>query len=154
MGQALEHKWLADASNDDLGDDLKIFLTNFHHSNKLQQILIRAIVSEMSMEEKKFVIEELKKYKQKRKSKQKIGSNDSLDTVITKESSLISEQEFVEFMISNHVDEKKAKHSTRNLFNKVSPSSLFKTSKFKSKSQSNSLDETNRDSLSVFEIDS
>merc|ERR1712154_667715 len=63
--QALKHKWLASASKDDLGDDLKIYQTNFHHSNKLQQILIRAILSEMSMEEKKFVIEELKKYKNK-----------------------------------------------------------------------------------------
>merc|ERR1712083_378392 len=62
--QALSHKWLKNQINDDLGDDLKMYQTNFHHSNKLQQILIQAMFSEMSKAEKKFVIDELKKYKQ------------------------------------------------------------------------------------------
>ena len=120
--EALSHKWLADASTDDLGDDLKIYQTNFHHSNKLQQILIQAIFSEMSTDEKKFVVEELEKYKKKRVPNTNLLSASS-DSMLTKESSFISEQEFVRFMISNHVDEKMAKKSTRNLFKQVSPRS-------------------------------
>ena len=111
--EALSHKWLADASTDDLGDDLKIYQTNFHHSNKLQQILIQAIFSEMSTDEKKFVVEELKKYK-----KDRMPLNNECD--ITRQTSLVSEQEFVEFLIANHVEEKKAASDSQKLFKQIS----------------------------------
>ena len=99
--QALKHKWLTgEASNKDLGDDLKKVQKSFRHSNKLQQLLLQAMFAEMKSDEKRLILEELQRYKNKRKYKMSISRNELCNDSksVSRRNSLVSEQEFIEVL--------------------------------------------------------